>query len=338
MSSEYLSLYPELKPNHEYQLKVDSLHQLYFASYGNQSGIPVITLHGGPGSGSAPYFAQFFDPNLYHIIVADQRGSGLSTPKGEIQANTTAHLIADLEMIRETLAISQWVVFGGSWGSTLALLYAEAYPHTVLGLILRGIFLARQHDLSVFTREDCPAALIHSTAWQCFKDDTQQLLRKANLEDKRIGDTIYQIYYQLLTQADQSIAEKAAATLAAWEKRNSFLLMDENELNWSYSPDGINMGKMEAYYFENQCFIRPNQILEEIGHLKGIQIYIIQGIYDLICPSYQANELESALRTINAQQELIVRYNTLAGHSQKEAATRHALIIAAQQLANKIRK
>lgn len=343
--------YPKIEPNNEYTLQTSELHNIYYASYGNENGIPVAVLHGGPGSGTSPYYAQFFDPAKYHIILIDQRGSGKSTPKGETRENTPQNSIADMEKIREHLHIDQWVVFGGSWGSTLALLYAEAHPNKVLGLILRGIYLARKHDTSAFTREGCPAAQLHSREWGQFKLDTTTLIKQAGLTNLSVenndinnknndinnkNNDINHIYYELL-HCKKEISENAAGTMAAWEKLNSFLEINKEELLWSRSPDGVNMGLMEMEYFENNCFLLDNQILNQIHRLQGIQTYIVQGKYDLVCPPYQADDLETALLEINADKNLIVRYDPVAGHSHKEEGNRSALIFAGNELAKQLR-
>lgn len=334
--NELLSLYPEINAHQEIMLQVSPIHQIYVANYGNPHGIPVIVLHGGPGSGTTPAYAQFFDPKQYHIILADQRGAGKSQPKGEMAENTTQDLIADIERIREFFHIKQWLVFGGSWGSTLALLYAQAYPEQVLGLIVRGIFLGRDDDVDAFTRENCPAALIHKPEWEKFKRDTTQLIQKAGLNHLSLQtDRIYCIYYELLTQANLQIKNTAAATLSAWEKFNSYLIATKEDVDWGYSEDGINMGLTEATYFKHHLFIKPNQILNDIERLKNIPVHIVQGIYDIVCPPYMADELEQALRTINTDQQLITRHNCLAGHSQNEPAIRHGLMTALKQFASK---
>jgi proline iminopeptidase len=334
---ELYPFYPEILPNAEHFIQVSNLHTIYVASYGNVNGIPVIALHGGPGSGTAPYFARFFDPDKFHIILADQRGAGKSLPKGEMNDNTTQDLIADIETIRHFFNIDQWAVFGGSWGSTLALLYAEAHPQTILGLVLRGIFLVRENDVDVFMREGSPTALLHKKAWEKFKLDTTQLIQQAGLTHLSVEtDKLYHVYFELLTKGNQALKETAAGTLSAWEKYNSYLVVTDEELKWSRSPDGINMGLTEATYFEHGCFIQPNQILNDIKKLKNINVYIVQGTYDLVCPPYMADELEAALLETNDDKSLIVRYDCVAGHSQMEPAIRHYLITALNQLAERV--
>ena len=325
--------YPASKPNAEHTLAVSPLHTIYFASYGNPEGIPAIALHGGPGSGSDPYFAQFFDPEKYHIILADQRGAGKSTPKGEMRENTTQLLIEDIETIRAFLGIEKWLVFGGSWGSALSLLYAEVHPARVLGLIVRGIFLVRDEDTSAFVREGCPAAMMRKKEWDQFKADTTQLIQQSGMNHLSVQkDRIYHIYYELLQHRDAELRENAASTLAAWEKFNSYLEPDDGELQWSRSPDGVNMALTEATYFEHHCFVKPNQILNDIAVLKDIPVYIVQGKFDLVCPSYMADELEAALLQCEG---LVVRYDTVAGHSQKDAGNVDALVRATDEFGKK---
>lgn len=336
-NTEFHPFFPESTPHREHMIPVGSLHQIYVASYGNPDGVPIIVLHGGPGSGTSPYYAQFFDPKIYHIILADQRGAGRSLPKGEMRENTTQDLIADMETIRVFFNIKEWAVFGGSWGASLALLYAEAHPQLVLGLVLRGIFLVRTEDVHLFTRDGCPAALFHSREWAQFKSDTARFIAEAGYAHLSVGvDEIYHIYYELLQHPSQDLKENAAGTLSAWEKLNSYLEINRDELDWSRSPDGVNMGLTEATYFEHGCFIRPNQLLDDIEHLKNIPIYIVQGKYDLVCPPVMADELETALLGINDNKDLIVRYDCLAGHSHQEPAIRHGLIESTNQLASRL--
>lgn len=334
---ELRQFYPEIKPNKQFNLKVSDLHTIYFASYGNEEGIPVIALHGGPGAGTAPYYAQFFDPEIYHIILADQRGSGQSLPLGELKENTTPDLIADIEKIRVLLNIEQWAVFGGSWGSSLALLYAEQYPERVLGLVLRGICLVREFDYHIFTSENCPAALLHKNDWEKFKGETVELIKLAGYSHLSLAThKIFHIYYELLQHPKNEIKEEAAASLAYWETLNSYLEVTQEDLAWSRSPDGVNMGLTEATYFKDHCYIKENQILDNINQLKGIPVYIVQGKYDLVCPPYQADDLENALRRINNDASLVTRYNSLAGHSHNEPETRHFLILALDDLGRRL--
>ncbi len=332
-------LYPETAPRQEYRIKVSERHTLYVASYGNEHGLPVVALHGGPGSGTTPYFAQMFNPLDYNLILIDQRGAGLSTPKGEMRENTTALLIEDIETVRQFFQFEAWAVFGGSWGSTLSLLYAEAHPSRVTALFLRGIFLARKDDVTAFVRDGSPAALLHQKEWADFKAATTQLIAKAERSDLSVAvQSIYHIYYELLQHPDPAFREWAGSTLSGWERFNSYLVPDPEYLKPENNRDGSNTGLTEATYFENDCFIQPNQILHDIARLQNIPVYIVQGIYDLVCPSYMADELEVALLAVNTDKSLIVRRNCLAGHSQKDAAIADALVESLDAWAAKCKK
>lgn len=330
--------YPEIAANNENMIAVGNDHEIYVASYGNPQGIPVVMLHGGPGAGSSPYFAQFFDPERYHIIVTDQRGSGKSRPKGEMAHNTTSLLIDDLERIRNTFGIDKWVVFGGSWGSTLALLYAEAHPERVLALLLRGIFLVGKDDIDAFTRDDSPAALLHGREWSEFKRTLAELVASAGLQDVVAGLSVYETVYELLQCPNQLIREDASATLSAWEKFNSYLIPNQEDVDWARTPDGINMALTEATYFKHGCFIEPNQIMTNLHRLAGIPVHMVQGLYDLVCPAYMADQLENGLLAINqGRTDLITRDNPLAGHSQMEPAIASCLINAGNRLADRLK-
>lgn len=334
LSKAPLALYPETTPNSEHCLKVSDLHTLYVASYGNKAGIPVIVLHGGPGSGTTPYFTQFFNPKKYHIILMDQRGSGKSTPKSEMKDNTTQLLIDDIEQLRKFFNIEKWAVFGGSWGSALALLYAETYPQNVIALIVCGIFLARENDISAFVRDGSPAALSHKNEWDNFKSATTRLIERANMSELSVvTDPIYEIYYELMQHQDHEIRNLAGSTLMGWERFISNLIPNPDYLIPSNNEDRINSGLTEATYFKNNCFIEPNQILNDIARLKNIPVYIVQGTYDMVCQPYRADELEAALLAINVDKDLIVRKNCLAGHSPKDKALANALVDSLDQLA-----
>lgn len=333
-TAELLTFYPQIAPNSEKMLAVGELHKIYVASYGNPDGIPVITLHGGPGSGTNPYFARYFDPQLYHIILADQRGAGRSLPKGEMKENTTQHLIDDIEVIRCHFGIEKWAVFGGSWGSSLALLYAEAHPERVLGLILRGIFLVRPDDISAFVRDGSPVAMMRGKEWQAFKDGLDDLLQRADYSHLSLAThPVYHIIYQLLQHQDPAICKEAAGRIAAWEKFNSYKEKRPEELSAQPDPNAVNMGLTEATYFEHGCFIEPNQILNNIARIAGIRTYINQGDLDFVCPSYMADELEAALIEVNEKGNFVIRNNCFAGHSQMEPELVDALISSSIDLA-----
>lgn len=252
-----------------------------------------------------------------------------------MKANTTQDLINDMETIRTFFNIDKWAVFGGSWGSALALLYAEAHPQKVLGLVLRGIFLVRDYDISAFVRDNSPAALLHSKEWATFKNKLKELITRADRPDLSIAkDPIYHIVYELLQHTDVNIKNETAGLIATWEKLNSYLEVNKEDIDWGSSSNGVNMGLTEATYFEHGCYIEPNKILNNLSRLEGIPTYIVQGKYDLVCPPYMADELEDALSQVNNQAENIVtRFDTLAGHSHKQSANISALIESTDALA-----
>lgn len=331
-------LYPEITPMDEQWLAVGTMHHVYYARYGNPQGIPVIVLHGGPGAGTHPLYAQYFDPNTYHIILSDQRGAGRSKPQGEMRDNTTQDLVEDIERIRTHLNLEQWVVWGGSWGSTLALVYAEAYPERVLGLILRGIFLGRPQDLNYFAQPNGTTAYFRSNEWKAFQEKTILLAERAGVVGVSFETgteyNMYHIYYDILTSdADSELKQDAAAAIFEWESYNSYLLPPTKKSS-ARDPNDVNAGLTEATYFKNNCFLSSNHILENIGRLRGIPIHIVQGIYDMVCPPLMANDLENALREMNPGNDpMIVRHDCLAGHSMKEAEIQASLIKAQAQMA-----
>jgi proline iminopeptidase len=330
------SLYPAIPHNEAFFLEVSEIHSIYVATYGNKNGIPVIFLHGGPGAGTCPQDAQLFDSEKYYIILTDQRGAGQSTPQGELTENTTQHLVEDIERIRKHLNIDKWVVFGGSWGSTLGLVYAEAHPEFVLGLVLRGVYLSRYEDSIAFTSDNCLAAREKPEEWETFKKATRALIEEANLSIKSL-DNIMDIYFHLQNHENKELADRAAATLATWEYTVSFMKVDSTILAWSSTPDGINMGRTEAYYLSHGCFLNDNHILDNIGKLQNIRTYIVQGIHDLVCPPYQAETLYEALRRVNSDPNMVTMRRTVAGHSRKEEETQRALIESLDDLAKKLR-
>jgi len=312
-------LYPELKSYREFFLPVSDGHSLYVALCGNPDGIPVAVMHGGPGGGCGASSRQFFDPNDYHIILMDQRGAGRSLPHASLEANTTQHLISDFELLRLELGISKWLLFGGSWGSTLALAYAQAHPSQVLGLILRGIFLGRQKDVD-WIYEASGASRMFPDYWKVFE---KPLLGTDGQATKQMVNR----YYQLLCGKDELKRFAAAKAWATWEA--SIATLDPNPHLVSGFADGhfaLALARIECHYFVNKCFFEPDQLLKnmyKISHLPGI---IVHGRYDMICPSEQAFEVHEAW------QECQLKIVRDAGHSQQEPgivdnlikATRHA--------------
>lgn len=308
------------QPNHEFMFKVSDIHELNISEYGNPAGIPAVVCHGGPGAGCPPFYAGYFNPEIYRIILVDQRGSGKSTPKGCMTDNNTQALVSDFEEIRKKLNIDKWVMLGGSWGSTLALLYAEAYPQNVLGLILRGVFLGREKDMSAFLRDGCPAALTNPTEWESFKSNLNRLLIESMLP---VSESIVENLYALLTRSTDEVKINASGYLSQWEKENSYLQPTAEDIAWSATPDGVNMGLTEATYFKHKCFIKENQILDNIAAISQIPVYIVQGKYDLVCPRYQAIDLEDAIKNNRGR---VTRYDAFSGHAGSEPDTINYLV------------
>lgn len=316
-------LYPELKPYREFFLPVTHGHSLYVELCGNPQGMPVVVIHGGPGGGCGPSSRRFFDPNDYHIILLDQRGAGRSLPHASLEANTTQHLIEDFELLRCELGISKWLLFGGSWGATLALAYAQAHPNRALGLILRGVFLGRQKDVD-WIYEAGGASRMFADYWQVFQKPL------VNTDAEATGEMV-NTYYKLLCGTDELKRFAAAKAWAAWE--GSIATLNPRPHLGDDFSDGhfaLALARIECHYFVNQCFFEPNQLLKnmhKISHLPGI---IVHGRYDMICPAEQAFEVHALWQ---ACQLHIVRD---AGHAQQEPGIVDNLIKATREFAVKL--
>ena len=312
-------LYPSLEPRASGMLAVDALHALYWEECGNPDGIPAVFLHGGPGAGSSPKHRRFFDPQVYRIIVYDQRGAGRSTPLGELRDNTTPHLVSDLERLREFLDVDRWLVFGGSWGSTLALAYAQAFPRRCLGLVLRGIFLCRPSEIDWFLRG---MRAVFPEAWE----EVAQHLPPEERAD------LLGAYHRRLVHPDPAVHMPAARTWSRYEGACSSLIPDA-ELAAHFADETVALGlaRIEAHYFVNQSFLRPNELLDRAAHLNGIPGVIVQGRYDMVCPLVSAHELHAAW----PQAEYRVIAN--AGHSAWEPGILAALIEATDAIAGRLR-
>lgn len=310
------TLYPDINPYKQHQLAVDGTHTLYIEESGNAQGIPVLFIHGGPGGGTNSFNRCFFDPEKYRIILFDQRGCGQSIPHASLAGNTTKNLIADIEKIREYLNIDQWLLFGGSWGSTLSLLYAETYPERVLGMILRGIFLCRQQDIHWFYQQGASAI---------FPDYWQDYLTEIPVDER---DNMLTAYYQRLTSDNEIARMSAAKAWSVWEGRCSTLDPNHDVVEHFGDPHvALAMARIEAHYFINHAFIEPDQIINNAGKIKNIPTVIVHGRYDMVCPIEQAFALYEAL----PQAELhIVRD---AGHSAQERGITDNLIKATKQFA-----
>lgn len=312
-------LYPPIEPYVQHSLQVDQTHILHIEECGNPDGIPVLFIHGGPGGGYGPIHRRFFDPKSYRIILFDQRGCGKSRPHTCLTNNTTAHLIEDIEKIRRHLAVDEWVLFGGSWGSTLSLLYAEAYPERVLGMVLRGIFLCREEDVRWFYQKG---------ADRFFPDFWQDFISPIT-ESKR-GDMIG-AYYELLTSDDEVARMRAAEAWSIWEGRTSTLEPDEDLVSHFGDPyHALAMARIECHYFKHQSFIEPNQILKYAQPIQKIPTTIIHGHYDMVCPVNQAYELAEVL----PEAELIICHQ--AGHSAMELEIAAELIAATDRMREEI--
>lgn len=315
------SFYPEIKPYERHMLEVDPPHHLYVDESGNPDGIPVLFVHGGPGGGCGKYDRRFFDPEKYRIILFDQRGAGRSLPHAELENNTTQDLLADMETIRQHLGIEQWVLFGGSWGSTLSLLYAEAYPERVLGLILRGIFLCRREDLLWFYQEG---------ANRLFPDFWEEFVHQIP-EDER-GDMISAYYKQLIGE-NQIMQMSAAKNWAGWEGKTATLKPCPDVVDSFTEPHrALALARIEAHYFVNNVFLESNQILRDAHKLANIPGVIVHGRYDVICPLDNAYLLHKAWPNSELQ---IIRE---AGHASREPGIVDALVRATDEMAKRLNK
>ena len=314
------TLYPSISPYQQHQLQVSDRHTLYVEESGNPLGIPVLLVHGGPGAGTSSEHRRFFDPERYRIILFDQRGAGQSQPHAELADNNTQVLIADMEQIRITLGVASWLVFGGSWGSTLALCYAIAHRERVLGLVLRGLFLGREQDLTWLYQPEGGAA-------QLFPDYYQDFLQPLD------GNTRHLLshYYRLLTNSNELARLNAARAWSIWEGRISTLLprVDAVE-HYGQASDALALARIECHYFINHCFIEENHIIRQVDKLRGLPAILIHGHYDIICKPAAALDLARHWPELNLQ---IVPG---AGHSAFEASNIDALVKATDQMAREL--
>lgn len=302
-------LYPRIKPYATHRLEVDKPHVLYVEESGVPDGIPVIFVHGGPGAGTQPYHRSFFDPEVYRIILFDQRGCGQSVPHAELQNNSTQALVGDMEKIREFLGVDQWIVFGGSWGATLALVYAQAHARRVKALILRGIFLCKDEEIDWFYQGG--AAKVYPDHWQEFVE----------IIPREERHNILAAYYKRLTGENELARMSAAKTWARWEARTSTLVPSKTVLeNFAEPHIATSLALLESHYFMNKGFLRPNQIMQDMPKIADIPGTIIQGRYDMVCPMQSAYELYAAWP--NAELDIIPD----AGHSATERGITDALV------------
>lgn len=306
--------YPEIEPFKTEFLKVSDIHMLYLEQSGNPKGRPVIFLHGGPGGGTNSDHRRFFDPAHYRIILFDQRGSGKSTPPAELKENTTWDLVEDIERIRQHLEIENFIVFGGSWGSTLALAYAETHPDRVKGLILRGIFLCRPSEIHWFYQQG--ASEIFPDVWESYFNFIPADERK----------NFVHAYYKRLTSVDAQERLAAAKVWSKWEAATSRLFVDMHAVDEFDDPTyALQFARIECHYFMNNAFFKTNNwLLENIEKIKTIPIRIVQGRYDVVCPVRSAWDLHTALNKANAQHTMKIIQD--AGHAAGETGIRSTLI------------
>ncbi len=306
-------LYPEIEAYATGRLSVGAPHVLYWEQSGNPNGRPILFLHGGPGAGATPGHRRFFDPDHYRVVIFDQRGAGRSTPLGELTDNTTAHLIDDIEMLRQTLDIDGWSVFGGSWGSSLALAYAQAHPSRVTSLILRGVFLCRSDEVDWF---------LHGMGR--FFPEAAASFRSHLPADER--GALLDNYYRRLTDPNPAVHMPAAAAWSRYEAECSTLMPSPDTVSALTEPSvALGLARIEAHYFANDLFLEEGQLLDRADRLAGIPGIVVQGRYDVVCPPTSAFELGRAW----PQGELIMVPD--AGHSATEASISSALVRATER-------
>jgi proline iminopeptidase len=304
------TFYPEIEPYKVGMLRVSDLHEIYFEESGNPAGKPVVFVHGGPGGGTEPKQRRFFDPKAYRIVLFDQRGCGKSRPHAELRDNTTWDLVADMERVREHLGIARWQVFGGSWGSTLALAYAEKHPDRVTELVLRGIFLLRKQEIDWFYQRGADAM---------FPDAWEEYLAPIPPEER--GDLL-SAYYRRLTGDDRAVRQAAARAWSVWEGRTSCLHQNPDLIARTAGDEfSLAFARIECHYFHhNGFFAKDTQLLDDVHKIRHIPTVIVQGRYDVVCP------MESAWALYRAFPEADLRIVPDAGHSAYEPGNLHELI------------
>lgn len=312
------TLYPSIEPYRTGRLRVSPVHEIYYEESGNPEGKPVVFLHGGPGSGTEPTQRCFFNPRRYRIVLFDQRGAGRSTPHASLEDNTTWQLVEDMERLRSHLGIARWQLFGGSWGATLALAYAQRYPERTTELVLRGVFLVRQRELRWFY-EDGGASSLFADAWE----DYLRVIPEAER-----GDMLH-AYYRRLTDEDPSVRQAAAQAWAQWEGRTSRLLPDPRLLERMMGDRfAVALARIECHYFVNRGFLeQDDQLLRDVQRIRHLPATIVQGRYDVVCP------LDSAWALHRVWPEADLRIIPDAGHSAMESGITHELICATDRFA-----
>ena len=302
-------IFPEIEPYDSGFLKVGDIHEIYYEQSGNPQGKPIFFLHGGPGGGTSPAQRRYYDPKKFRIVLHDQRGAGKSRPFAEIRENTTWDLVEDIERLRKHLKVDKMILLGGSWGSTLALAYAEKYPERVTGLILRGIYLG--------TREEMQRFYVHGVR-EYFPEVSERLWSQV---PEVSGKTPPQRILDLLNSPDETVRKTIAKAWAAYETRVAFLARSEEEVEKSFeNNDPLAFSRIENHYMANDCFLEPDQLLRDAGKLKDIPTVIVNGRYDVITPPVTAWKLHKAL----PKSQLWIIES--AGHSGSEPGIRAGLV------------
>ena len=304
-------LYPPIEPYRSGFLDVDATHRLHYEECGNPAGKAAVFLHGGPGGGCSAEMRRFWNPDVYRIVLFDQRGSGRSTPHASLENNSTWDLVNDIEILRVALKVDRWQVFGGSWGSTLALAYAETHPDRVTELVLRGIFMLRKKEIDWFYQHG--ASEIFPDRWQHYLEPIPESERHDMLS----------AYYRRLTSEDREVRMRAARAWSVWEGSTSTLLPNE-KLAEEFGADEMAaaLARIECHYFVNRGFMRENELIDNVGRVRHIPAVIVQGRYDVVCPAVTAWELA------RAWPEADFRIVDDAGHSAFEPGNTHELIMA----------
>jgi proline iminopeptidase len=309
-------LYPAIEANHSGYLDVGGGHEIYYEESGNLHGKPAVFLHGGPGGGCTEKMRRFFNPDVYRIILFDQRGSGKSRPHASLENNTTWDLVDDIEILRAALQIDRWQVFGGSWGSTLALAYSQAHPERVTELVLRGIFMLRKKEIEWFYQRG--ASELFPDLWQHYLEP----IPKGERHD------LLSAYYDRLTSDDPDVRLRAAKAWSIWEASTSFLVPNE-KITSTFSADALalSLARIECHYFVNGGFMKENQLIRDVDRIRSIPAVIVQGRYDVVCPMISAWEL------VQAWPEADFRIVPDAGHAAFEPGNIHELVMATDAFA-----
>jgi proline iminopeptidase len=310
-------LYPPRAAYNEGKLQVSQLHTIHFEESGNPQGKAIVLLHGGPGGGCPPYYRQYFHPEKWRLVMFDQRGCGKSTPHAELRENTTWDLVSDIEKLRQHLDIEKWIVFGGSWGSTLSLAYSQTHPDRCTGLILRGMFMLRQKELHWFYQEGTS---------NIFPDTWKEYLKPIPIDER---DDLIKAYYKRLTSPDMQVRQEAARAWSIWEASTSKLFLDQHLMQaFGETQFAEAFARIECHYFINKGFLdTEDQLLRNVDRIRHIPGVIVQGRYDVVCPMISAWELHQAW----PESEFVVIPD--AGHSMSEPGIMSALLEATDRFA-----